>query len=127
MSLSPDELRRLVKRDVAVAGGGSAVAVATVAVLVASRVDLLSKLTADRVAVAAAALVVAASLAAWVSGPRDLRRDRYIVFVPVCVIALPALLALADLGAGVVVLTLSAGVGFGAAIALGLAAGGRRR
>jgi hypothetical protein len=127
MSLSPDELRRLVRRDIAVAGGGSAVAVATVAVLVASRVDLLSKLTADRVAVAAAALVVAASLAAWVSGPRELRRDRYIVFVPVCVIALPALLALADLGAGLVVLTLSAAVGFGAAIALGLAAGARRR
>src|SRR5919201_206211 len=127
MTLSPDELRRLVRRDVAVAGGGSAVGLAAIAVLIASRLDIVSKLTGDRVAVGAAALVVAACLAAWVSGPRELRRDRYIVFVPVCVIALPALLALADLGAGLVVLTLSAAVGFGAAIALGLATGGRRR
>jgi hypothetical protein len=127
MSLSPDELRRLVRRDVAVAGGGSVAALAVTAILIASRLDLLSKLTADRIAVGAAAIIVAVSLAAWVAGPRELRRDRYIVFVPVCVVALPALLALADLGAGLVVLTLSAAVGFGAAIALGLVAGGRRR
>ena len=127
MSLSPEELRRLVRRDVAVAGGGSAVALAAGAVLIAGRAGVVSQLTADRVIVAAAAIVAVTSLAAWVGGPRALRRERYLVFVPVCVVALPALLALADLGAGIVVLTLSGAVGFGAAIALGLAWSGRRR
>jgi hypothetical protein len=127
MSLSPDDLRRLVRRDVMVAGAGSAVALAAFAVLAAGKLGLLSQLTADRVIVAAAVLVAVASMYAWVSGPRELRRDRYIVFVPVCVIALPALLSLADLGAGIAVVVLSGTVGFGAAIAFGLAWSGRRR
>ncbi|HEY7257446.1 MAG TPA: hypothetical protein VH459_00175 [Gaiellales bacterium] len=127
MTLSPDELRRLVRRDIAVAGGGSAIAIFALAMLAAGALGIISQLTADRLTVAAAALVVAASLAAWVAGPRELRKQRYIVFVPVCLVALPGLLALADLGAGIAVITLSGAVGFGAAIALGLAIGGRRR
>jgi len=127
MSLPPDELRRLVRRDVAVAGAGSAIAIAAAAVLVAGRLGLFSELTADRIVIAAAAVVSAASLYTWVAGPKELRRDRFFVFTPVCVAALPALLALADVGAGVAVLTISAAVGFGAAIALGLAYSARRR
>ena len=127
MSLSPDELRRLVRRDIAVAGGGAAIAIFALAMLAAGALGIISQLTADRLIIAAAAIVVAASLAAWVAGPRELRKQRYIVFIPVCLVALPALLALADLGAGLAVITLSGAVGFGAAIALGLAIGGRRR
>ena len=127
MSLSQEELRRLVRRDVAVAGVGSAVALAAAAALLAGRLGIVAQLTADRLAVVAAVAGSAACLYAWVGGPKELRRDRYFVFTPVCVVALPALLALADLGAGIAVLTLSGAVGFGAAIALGLAFSTRRR
>src|SRR5436190_17491751 len=118
VSLSSEELRRLVRRDLAVAGAGSVAAVVAVLVLGAGALGLISSLTADRLVVGLGAIAAAASLYAWLAGPAALRRGRYLVFVPVCLIAGPAVLALYDLGAGLAVVVVSAAVGMGAAIAL---------
>ena len=59
-ALTPEELRRLVKVDVLVAGIGAAAAIVALALLVVGRLGLVSVTAAATVAVAIAAVVGAA-------------------------------------------------------------------
>ena len=76
MTLPPEQLRRLVRRDLIVAGGGAFLAVAATAFLVAGKLGILSELTAGRIAVALAAIVGIACFYWWAAGPRVYLRDR---------------------------------------------------
>jgi hypothetical protein len=127
MTLPPDQLRRLVRRDVTVAGVGAFVAIAAAAFLVAGRLGFVSTLTAGRVAVAAAAVVGAICFWWWAAGPREYMRDRLLVLTPVFLIAGPGLVGVYDLGGGVAVGILSGAVGFSAAAILGVVWGSRKR
>jgi hypothetical protein len=127
MTLPPDQLRRLVRGDVAIAAGGSFLAIAAAAFLVAGRLGIISTLTAGRLAVAIAAVVGAVCFWRWASGPREYLRDRIIVLTPVFLIAGPALIGVHDLGGGIAVGILSGAVGFSAAALLGIAWGSRHR
>ena len=127
MTLPPDQLRRLVRRDVMIAGVGAFVAIATAAFLVAGRLGIISTLAAGRIAVAAAAVVGAVCFWSWAAGPREYLRDRLIVLTPVFLIAGPGLVGVHDLGGGVAVGILSGAVGFSAAAMLGIAWGSRHR
>ena len=126
-ALTPDELQRLVRVDVLVAGIGTAAAIVALAVLVAGRVDVVSETAAATVAVAVAAIVGAACFFQFGSGPRELWRDRLLVIAPVFLVAAPGIVGLNDLGAGPVVAILSGAAGFGAAVILGTALASRRR
>jgi hypothetical protein len=127
MTLPPDQLRRLVRRDVMIAGVGAFVAIAAAAFLVAGRLGVISTLTAGRIAVAAAAVVGVVCFWSWAAGPREYLRERLIVLTPVFLIAGPGLVGVHDLGGGVVVGILSGAVGFSAAAMLGIAWGSRQR
>jgi len=121
MTLPPEELRRLVRRDLIVAGGGAFLAVAAAAFLVAGRLGILSELSTGRIAVALAAIVGAVCFYWWAAGPRAYLRDRIIVLTPVFLIAGPGLIGVSELGGGVAVGILSGAVGFSAAALLGVA------
>jgi hypothetical protein len=126
-ALTPEELQRLVKADVLVAGIGTAAAIVALAVLVVGRLDLVSVTAAATVAVAIAAVVGAACFFQFGSGPRELWRDRLLVIAPVFLVAAPGIVGLNDLGAGPIVAILSGAAGFGAAAVLGAAFAARRR
>jgi hypothetical protein len=126
-ALTPDELQRLVRVDVLVAGIGTAAAIVALAVLVVGRVDVVSEAAAATAAVAIAAVVGAACFFQFGSGPRELWRDRLLVVAPVFLVAAPGIVGLNDLGAGPVVAILSGAAGFGAAVILGTALASRRR
>ena len=126
-ALTPEELQRLVKVDVLVAGIGTAAAIVALAVLVVGRLDLISVTAAATVAVAIAAVVGAACFFQFGSGPRELWRDRLLVVAPVFLVAAPGIVGLNDLGAGPIVAILSGAAGFGAAGVLGAAFAARRR
>jgi len=126
-ALEPEELRRLVRVDVLVAGIAAAAAVAALAVIAIGRLGLVSETGAATFAVAVAALVGAACFFQFGSGPRSLWRDRLLVIAPVFLAAPPAIVGLHDLGAGAVVAMLSGAAGFGAAVILGSAVAARRR
>jgi hypothetical protein len=126
MTLPPDQLRRLVRRDLIVAGGGAFLAIAATAFLVAGRLGILSDLNAGRVAVALAAIVGVACFSWWAAGPRAYLRDRIIVLTPVFLIAGPGLIGVHELGGGVAVGMLSGAAGFAAAALLGIAWSSRR-
>ena len=126
MTLPPEQLRRLVRRDLYVAGGGAFAAVAALAVLVAGRLGIISELTAGRIAVVLAVVVGVVCFYWWAAGPRQYMRDRIIVLTPVFLIAGPGLVGVSDLGGGVAVGILSGAVGFSAAAMLGMAWSSRR-
>jgi hypothetical protein len=125
-ALGPEELRRLVRVDVLVAGIGAAAAIVALAALVVGRLDLVSETAAATVAVAIAAVVGAACFFQFASGPRELWRDRLLVIAPVFLVAAPGIVGLNNLGAGPVVAILSGAAGFGAAVILGTAVASRR-
>jgi hypothetical protein len=127
MTLPPDELRRLVRRDVIVAGGGAFLAIAATAILIAGKLGILSEVTAGRIAVALAAIAGVACFYWWAAGPRIYLRDRIIVLTPVFLIAGPGLIGVNELGGGVAVGILSGAVGFSAAALLGIAWSSKRR
>jgi hypothetical protein len=127
MTLPPDELRRLVRRDVIVAGGGTFLAIAATAILIAGKLGILSEVTAGRIAVALAAIAGVACFYWWAAGPRIYLRDRIIVLTPVFLIAGPGLIGVNELGGGVAVGILSGAVGFSAAALLGIAWSSKRR
>ena len=127
MTLPPEQLRRLVRRDLYVAGGGAFAAVAALAFLVAGRLGIISELTAGRIAVVLAVVVGVVCFYWWAAGPRQYMRDRIIVLTPVFLIAGPGLVGVSDLGGGVAVGILSGAVGFSAAAMLGMAWSARRR
>ena len=120
------ELRKLVRRDLAVAGGGSLIAIWTWAVIAAAHFGWLSRITAGRVAVIIGILICVGSLWWWASGPRSLLRDRYLVLAPVFLVAGPALVGVHDLGGGLVTAILSGAVGMVAAATLGIVWSARR-
>jgi hypothetical protein len=124
--MQPSDLRRLVRRDLAVAGGGSLIAIWTWAVIAAAHFGWLSRITAGRVAVIIGVVIGAGCLWLWASGPRSLLRDRYLVLIPVFLVAGPALVGVHDLGGGLVVAMLSAAVGMAAAATLGIVWSSRR-
>jgi hypothetical protein len=127
VTLPPDKLRQLVRRDLMVAGGGAALAVFALAILILGRIGGISTVNAGRVAVVAALVVGVACFAWWAGGPRVYLRDRVIVLTPVFLIAGPGLIGVNDLGGGVAVGIISGALGFTAAAALGLAWSSRRR
>jgi hypothetical protein len=126
MTLPPEQLRRLVRRDLYVAGGGAFAAIAALAFLVAGRLGIISELTAGRIAVALAVVVGVVCFYWWAAGPRQYMCDRIIVLTPVFLIAGPGLVGVSDLGGGVAVAILSGAVGFSAAAMLGMAWSSRR-
>lgn len=127
MTLTPDELRKLVRRDLTLAAVGSVIGIWTLAIVAAGAAGLVSKVTAGRVEVVTAVVVSVACLWWWAAGPRELLRDRYLVLVPVFLVAPAGLIGVRNLGAGIVAAILSGFVGFGAAIVLGFAFSARRR
>jgi hypothetical protein len=127
MTLPPDQLRRLVRRDLIVAGAGALLAIWSLGILAAAHFGFVSTITAGRAVVGTAALVGAGCVWWWASGPRVYMRDRVIVLTPVFLIAGPGLIGVNDLGGGVAVGILSGALGFTAAAALGLAWSARRR
>lgn len=126
-ALEPEELRRLVRIDVLVAGIGAAASIAALAVLVVGRLGLVSETAAATFAVAVTALIGVACFFQFGSGPRELWRDRLIVIAPVFLAAPPAIVALHDLGGGPIVAILSGAAGMAAAVLLGVAVASRRR
>ena len=127
MTLPPDQLRRLVRRDLIVAGVGALFAIWSLSLVVVGHFGLLSRTTTGRAEVATAAVVGAVCFWWWASGPREYLRDRIIVLTPVFLIAGPGLVGVHELGGGLVVGILSGALGFSAAAILGLAWGSRRR
>ena len=127
MTLPPEQLRRLVRRDLYVAGGGAFAAIAALAFLVCGRLGIIAVLNAGRIAVALAAIVGAVCFYWWAAGPREYMRDRIIVLTPVFLIAGPGLVGVSNLGGGIAVGILSGAVGFSAAAMLGMAWSARRR
>jgi hypothetical protein len=127
MTLPPDQLRRLVRRDLIVAGGGALLAVWSLALVAAARFGVISTVNSGRAVVATSAVVGAGCIWWWASGPRVYLRERLIVLTPVFLIAGPGLIGVHDLGGGVVVGILSGALGFSAAAILGLAWASRRR
>jgi hypothetical protein len=124
--MQQEDLRKLVRRDLIIAGGGSLIAIWTWAVIVAARLGFLSRITAGRVTVAAGVVVGVGCLWWWASGPRSLLRDRYLVLAPLFIIAGPALIGIHYLGGGFVTAIISGAVGMTAAAMLGIAWSGRR-
>ena len=127
MGEAPEQLRTLVRRDVAVFLVGSALAVWAGALIVVGRLGLVSESTAASVALPCAIAICTGCLFWWASGPRRWLRDRYLVLVPVCLAAPSVGIALYDLGASTVAVMISSALGFAAAIVLGLAFAARRR
>jgi hypothetical protein len=127
MSLTPDQMRRIVRRDVAVAGGGALAAIVAAVVMGLGLYGVLGVTDAARVAVVVTALLLAVCLFVWVSGPSELLRDRVIVLTPLFLVAGPGLVGVHRLGGGVAATMLSSAVGVTAAVALGMAWSVRRR
>jgi len=126
VSTSPEELRRLVRRDLVLAGCGSLVAVWTSSLLLAARFGFIHHQTADKVVAAVSIVLSLVCIFWWAAGPRDMWRDRYFVLIPLFLTAGPGLYALHDLGAGLLVVALSSAIGFFGAALLGIALARRR-
>ena len=126
MTITPDELRRLVRRDLIVAATGSLIAIWTSSLLVAARLDFVSDLTADRFVAGVSIVVGLGCVYWWAAGPRGMMRDRYFVLVPMFLSAGPGIYALHDLGAGLIAVALSSAAGFFGAAVLGMALSRRR-
>ena len=118
--MQQDDLRKLVRRDLMVAGGGSVIAIWTWSVIFAAHFGWISRLTAGRVAVLVGVVVGVGSLWRWASGPPSLMRDRVLVLTPLFLVAGPALIGVHYLGGGFVVAILSSAIGITAAGALGI-------
>jgi hypothetical protein len=126
MTEAPQELRTLVRRDVAVFAAGSVLAVWVAGILVAGHLGLVATRTAATVVVAVGGPLCVGCLWWWASGPRRWLRDRYLVLVPALLAGPSTALALYDLGASVVAVMISSALGFAAAVVLGLAWASRR-
>jgi len=121
MSLTPEQLRRLVRWDLIVAGLGSLFAIWATSLLVAGGLGFIDPENADKVVAGVCIVICLASLTWWAAGPRSMLRDRYFVLVPVFLAAGPGIYALHDLGAGPVAVALSSAIGFFGAAVLGMA------
>jgi len=126
MAEAPEELRKLVRRDVVVLVVGSLVAIWLAGIVLLGHLGVIESKTAATIVVAVSAVLGFACLRWWATGPRQWMRDRYLVLVPMFIAAPAAALALYDLGSPFVAILFSAAFGFGAAIAGGLAVASRR-
>jgi hypothetical protein len=126
MTQSSDDLRRLVRRDLAVTAVGVVVSIWLGALWAAGRLGYISGRTAASVSVGIAAVICIGCLVWWASGPPQWRRDRYLVLVPVFLAAPWAVVGLHDLGASAVAVMLSSALGFTGAAVLGFAWSSRR-
>jgi len=126
MAQAPEELRKLVRRDVTVLSVGSLVAIWLAGVELVGHLGLVDSKKPATIVVAGSAVLCSVCLVWWASGPRRWMRDRYMVLIPVFIVAPFAALALYDLGSPFVAILFSAAFGFGAAIAAGLAVASRR-
>jgi hypothetical protein len=127
MTDSSSDLRRLVRRDLAVTLIGALLAVWLAGVWAAGRFGFVSTRTAATVVVALATVLCVGCLGWWAAGPRQWLRERYLVLIPVFLGAPWAVLGLHDLGASTIAVMLSSALGFTAAVALGFAWASRRR
>ncbi len=127
VTMEPESLRKLVRRDVVVVAAGTLIAIWTYSLVAAVAFGTLSELTAGRAEVAVAVAVSAWCVWWWASGPPELMRDRLMVLIPVFLIAGPGLIGVHNLGGGIIVGVLSGAVGFAAAGVLGMMWGGRKR
>ncbi len=127
VSMEPESLRKLVRRDVVVVAAGTLIAIWTYSLVAAVAFGAVSELTAGRVEVAVAVCVLVFCVWWWAAGPPELMRDRVMVLIPVFLIAGPGLIGVHNLGGGMVVGILSGAIGFAAAGVLGLMWGGRQR
>ena len=125
-AIAPDDLRRLVRGDVLVAGLAAAAALLALAILAIGRLGLVSETAAATVVVALAAAIAVACFFRFGSGPGTLWRQRLIVVAPVFLVAAPAIVAVHDLGGGPVVAILSGAAGSAAAVLLGVVFASRR-
>ena len=121
MTLTQEDLRRLVRRDLVVAGVGSLVAIWSMALLLAAHMGFVSHLTAYRVVAAVAIVVGLGCVYWWAAGPRDMQRDRYFVLIPLLLVAGPGIYSIHELGAGLIAVALSSAIGFFGAAVLGMA------
>ena len=126
MAEAPEELRKLVRRDVVVLAVGSLIGIWLAGVELAGHFGLIDGKKTATIVVAVSAVLCSVCLVWWAIGPRQWMRDRYLVLVPIFVVAPSAALALYDLGSPFVAIMFSAAFGFGAAIAAGLAVASRR-
>jgi hypothetical protein len=126
MAEAPAELRKLVRRDVTVAAVGSVVAIWVASIVLVGHFGLIDETSAATAVVAISTVLCFGCLFWWAAGPRQYLRDRYLVLVPIFLVAPSTALALYDLGAGPFAIAISAAFGFGAAIAAGLALASRR-
>ena len=124
--MQQQELRKLVKRDVAITGAGSVIAIWLYSLVAGVEIGAVSKLTAGRVEVAVGILVCLLCVWTLASGPRDMWRDRIFLLIPVFLVAPPMLIGIHNLGGGLVVPAISAAIGFAAAGVLGLLWGARK-
>jgi hypothetical protein len=122
-----EDLRKLVRRDLAVVLVGVPVAVWLGAIWAAGRLGFISSTTSATATVALGTILCVGCIGWWAAGPSQWRRDRYMVLVPVCLGAPWALLGLYDLGASIVAVILSSALGFLGAVVLGFALASRRR
>ena len=127
MTPSPEELRRLVRRDLVVAGCGALIAIWTSSLLLAARLGFIHHQTADKVVAAVSIVLSLGCIFWWALGPPEMRRDRYFVLIPLFLTAGPGLYSLHDLGAGLVVVAMSSAIGFFGAALLGMTLARRRR
>jgi len=76
VAIDPEQLRKLVRRDLVVTATGSLIAIWTYSLVAAAAFGSVSELTAGRVEVAVAVLVSAFCVWWWASGPPGMMRDR---------------------------------------------------
>ena len=126
MTLTPEETRRLVRWDLAVAGVGSLMAIWTSSLLVAGSLGFIPELMADRVVAGISAIIAVGCVYWWAAGPPGMMRDRYFVLVPLFLAAGPGLYAAHALGGGLAILTIGTGVAFFGAVVLGMAVAANR-
>jgi hypothetical protein len=124
---APPELRRLARRDVRVTAAGLLAVLASLLLLAASAVGLVGRRHGETAVIGIALIAGFGCFVWWTAGPPALRRERLVVLAPLFLAAVPGLVALHDLGGGLAAVMASSVVGFGAAIALGMAYASRRR
>ncbi len=90
----PPELSELVRRDVRVFAVGSVLALVALGLIGLGSAGVIDARTAAAWAVVIGMLVAVGSVAWWMAGPRELRRERYMVLTPASLAALPVLAGL---------------------------------
>lgn len=126
MTITPEETRRLVRRDLAIAGIGSLMAIWTTSLIAAGSLGFIPQKTADTAVVTVSIVIAVGCVYWWAAGPPGMMRDRYFVLVPLFLAAGPGLYAAHRLGGGLAILTIGTGIAFFGAVVLGMAVSANR-